>query len=109
MSIIPEIIRQIDNNAKLTAAFQTLTEEAFDEQGLADMIQNWFENKYEDITVEGIWGCNNQYERELATLYESVLQQAIASITKDQWLTIAQHLWRRYWTQRTADQIGCPH
>ncbi len=109
--MIPEIIRQIDNNAELTAAFQKLTEEAYDEQELAEAVQEWFERTYEDnVALEPLWDLNGtRYGDALHLIFESILQQAIESITEEQWLAIAKHLWERYWTQKTADRMGFPN
>jgi len=107
--MIKTIIQHINNSTELSTELQKLTDEAFNVQELAEAVAAWFEQRYEEVSVEGIWGCNDEYERQLATLYESILQQAIANISSDQWLTIAEHLWVRYLIGRTAETMGFPN
>ncbi len=99
--MINEIIRQIDNNSELAAEFRRMTEEAYDEQELAEAVGAWFtdeaEGAFNMIYCEhGIEGLGS------TTLMDSILQQAIASITEEQWLAIAQHLWSKFWTGRLS-------
>jgi hypothetical protein len=110
--MIPEIIRQINSSPELSTGFQKMTEEAFDELELAKTIRSWFIRQYdENVAVRPAFGVepDNKLERKTCDLMDNILGSTIHGITNEQWLTIAQHLWQRYWTQRTADQIGFPH
>ncbi len=101
--MIPEIIRHIDNNAELSAVFQRMTEEAYDEQELAGAIAAWFEIEHANSNLSNYSEDNYDCRESIENLLDAILKQAILSITSDQWLTIAQHLWTRYWNGRTAN------
>lgn len=94
--MINEIIRQLENSEGLLRAVHSLTLSAYDEQELAEAIREWFEDNYiESVVVEPTSNKETSLDLQIAGLFETILDQALNSITSEQWLAIASHFWSK--------------
>jgi hypothetical protein len=110
--MIAEIIHNINTRPELAARLQMLVDDSFDELELSTKVKEYFFRQFnEEVGVRPVFGRepDTELERQVCDLFDTILNHAIQSITTKGWLTIAQHLWTKYWTQRTTDQIGFPH
>jgi hypothetical protein len=101
--MIEAIIKHIDSSPELYARFQKLVEAAYDELELAETIKRWFIVHYDqDVVVKPAFlDSSNDYDIQLCSLMDDILGHTIHGITFEGWLTIAQHLWQRYWNERS--------
>jgi hypothetical protein len=94
--MIEKIIQQIDENYELRHCFSCMAShtayEQNKEQALATEIKAWFSRRQnEDIDVKLTYELDSYLDAGLLDLFRCILQETVANITDEQWLTIARH------------------
>jgi hypothetical protein len=85
----------IDNEKVLLDEFIEMAQSSINEYDLASSIESWFEDWLDTEHIKVEVTRRREYDRSLQFVYDSILRQAIANITQEEWVDVANHYLRK--------------